>query len=291
MNRSVSIDDTRRNFRFGSEIAWEIRGGKRGRMLRNPTFGGRTLDVWPSCDAVGDRASFRVYGLPSCNKGEPLQVAHIGHGTVPARASATCRSACDRRAARARRPRRAAARAAGAAALRQLRITYQHSEERLTVRARRGDAWVTVGKLDPELLAARRFAGVPPGRVPVSETETRPVRTAFAATEAATAEVASRRSGASATRCHRARGSAAGRPHRGRHEVANTAGLRRRRGAADASARAARPVARRPLVVRTRAAPRRDQLPDLSPVVDGLAPYRSGRSSRAATAPCSARRR
>jgi TldD protein len=85
MNRSVSIDDTRRNFRFGSEIAWEIVDGRLGRMLRNPTFAGRTLDVWPSCDAVGDAASFRVYGLPSCNKGEPLQVAHIGHGTVPAR--------------------------------------------------------------------------------------------------------------------------------------------------------------------------------------------------------------
>jgi TldD protein len=85
MNRSVSIDDTRRNFRFGSEIGWEVRDGKLGRMLKNCTFGGRTLDVWPSCDAVADRASFRVYGLPSCNKGEPLQVAHIGHGTVPAR--------------------------------------------------------------------------------------------------------------------------------------------------------------------------------------------------------------
>ena len=85
MNRSVSIDDTRRNFRFGSEVGWEIRDGKLGRMLKNCTFSGQTLEVWPTCDAVADRASFRVYGLPSCNKGEPLQVAHIGHGTVPAR--------------------------------------------------------------------------------------------------------------------------------------------------------------------------------------------------------------
>jgi TldD protein len=85
MNRSVSIDDTRRSFRFGPEIGWEIRDGKLGRMLKNCTFSGRTLDVWRSCDAVADDASWRVYGLPSCNKGEPLQVAHIGHGTVPAR--------------------------------------------------------------------------------------------------------------------------------------------------------------------------------------------------------------
>ena len=85
MNRSLSIDDTRRNFRFGSEIGWEIKDGERGRMLKNCTFSGRTLEFWAGCDAVADRASFRVYGLPSCNKGEPLQVAHVGHGTVPAR--------------------------------------------------------------------------------------------------------------------------------------------------------------------------------------------------------------
>jgi TldD protein len=85
MNRSLSIDDTRRAFRFGCEIGWEIRGGRRGRMLKNCTFSGETLAFWRSCDAVADAGSWRVYGIPSCNKGEPLQVAHIGHGTVPAR--------------------------------------------------------------------------------------------------------------------------------------------------------------------------------------------------------------
>jgi len=85
MNRSLSIDDTRRAFRFGSEIGWEIKNGKRGRMLKNCTFSGQTLPFWAGCDAVADAASWRVYGIPSCNKGEPLQVAHIGHGTVPAR--------------------------------------------------------------------------------------------------------------------------------------------------------------------------------------------------------------
>jgi TldD protein len=85
MNRSVSIDDTRRAFRFGNEAAWEIKDGKVGRLLRNATFSGRSIEFWQRCDAVADRASFRVYGIPSCNKGEPLQVAHVGHGTVPAR--------------------------------------------------------------------------------------------------------------------------------------------------------------------------------------------------------------
>ncbi|MFN2450488.1 MAG: TldD/PmbA family protein, partial [Candidatus Baltobacteraceae bacterium] len=39
-NRSWSIDDHRLNFQFGCEIAWEVKNGKRGRMLKNPTYGG-----------------------------------------------------------------------------------------------------------------------------------------------------------------------------------------------------------------------------------------------------------
>jgi TldD protein len=85
MNKSLSIDDRRLSFRFGSEIGWEIKNGKLGRVLKNCVFRGITPQFWANCDAVGDAASYRLYGLPSCNKGEPLQVAHIGHGTVPAR--------------------------------------------------------------------------------------------------------------------------------------------------------------------------------------------------------------
>ena len=36
-NRSWSIDDKRYNFQFGCEIGWEIRDGKRIKMLKNPT--------------------------------------------------------------------------------------------------------------------------------------------------------------------------------------------------------------------------------------------------------------
>jgi TldD protein len=37
LNRSWSIDDKRYNFQFGTEIGYEIKNGKMGRMLRNPT--------------------------------------------------------------------------------------------------------------------------------------------------------------------------------------------------------------------------------------------------------------
>jgi TldD protein len=84
-NRSWSIDDKRYNFQFGTEIGYEIKNGKMGKMLRNCTYTGITPEFWNSCDAVGDEESWVMWGTPNCGKGEPLQVAHTGHGTSPAR--------------------------------------------------------------------------------------------------------------------------------------------------------------------------------------------------------------
>jgi len=84
-NRSWSIDDRRLNFQFGCEIAWEIRHGQLRRMLRNPLYTGITPEFWRACDAVCDADHWVVWGTPNCGKGEPLQVAHTGHGAAPAR--------------------------------------------------------------------------------------------------------------------------------------------------------------------------------------------------------------
>ncbi len=84
-NRSWSIDDKRYNFQFGTEIGYEIKNGKLGRMLRNPTYTGITPEFWNSCDAVANAASWVMYGTPNCGKGQPGQIAHTGHGAAPAR--------------------------------------------------------------------------------------------------------------------------------------------------------------------------------------------------------------
>ena len=84
-NRSWSIDDKRLNFQFGTEIAWEIKGGKLGRMLKNPTYTGITPQFWGSCDAVCGGDSWMVWGVPNCGKGQPEQVGHVGHGAAPTR--------------------------------------------------------------------------------------------------------------------------------------------------------------------------------------------------------------
>ncbi|MCX5916086.1 MAG: TldD/PmbA family protein [Deltaproteobacteria bacterium] len=84
-NRSWSIDDKRINFQFGTEIGWEIKKGKLGSMVKNPTYTGITPQFWNSCDAVANRHHWQMWGTPNCGKGEPGQVAHVGHGTAPAR--------------------------------------------------------------------------------------------------------------------------------------------------------------------------------------------------------------
>jgi TldD protein len=85
VNDSWSIDDKRLNFQFGCEIGWEIKGGKLGRMLRKPDYTGITPRFWGGCDAVCSPSEWRVWGVDNCGKGEPMQVAHVGHGTAPAR--------------------------------------------------------------------------------------------------------------------------------------------------------------------------------------------------------------
>jgi TldD protein len=84
-NRSWSIDDKRYNFQFGTEIGWEIKNGKRTRMLKNPSYSGITTEFWNSMDAICSRDEWTLWGTPNCGKGQPQQVMGTGHGASPAR--------------------------------------------------------------------------------------------------------------------------------------------------------------------------------------------------------------
>ena len=84
-DKSWSIDDLRLNFQFSCEIAWEIKHGRRTRILRDPFYTGLTPELWGSCDAVCDARDWRLWGITSCGKGDPMQVMHVGHGASPAR--------------------------------------------------------------------------------------------------------------------------------------------------------------------------------------------------------------
>jgi TldD protein len=84
-NKSWSIDDKRLNFQFGTQIAWEVKRGRPGRMLRDATYTGITPQFWGSLDAVAGRAAWVMSGLTNCGKGQPGQSAHVSHGAAPAR--------------------------------------------------------------------------------------------------------------------------------------------------------------------------------------------------------------
>ena len=84
-NRSWSIDDKRLNFQFGTEVAYEIKGGKLGQMYRNATYTGITPEFWNSCEKIAGPEEWVLWGVANCGKGEPMQVGRVGHGAAPAR--------------------------------------------------------------------------------------------------------------------------------------------------------------------------------------------------------------
>ncbi len=84
-NKSWSIDDKRLNFQFGTELAYEIKGGRLGQLYKNATYTGSTPEFWNSCERIAGPEEWVLWGLPNCGKGEPMQIGRVGHGASPAR--------------------------------------------------------------------------------------------------------------------------------------------------------------------------------------------------------------
>jgi len=84
-DKSWSIDDLRLNFQFSCEAAWEIKRGKKTRLLRDPLYTGITPRFWRSCDAICGPDEWHLWGVNTCGKGDPMQMMQVGHGSAPAR--------------------------------------------------------------------------------------------------------------------------------------------------------------------------------------------------------------
>ncbi|MBI1941896.1 MAG: TldD/PmbA family protein, partial [Acidobacteria bacterium] len=82
---SFSIDQQRYNFQFGGQTFWEIKGGKRGAMLRDVAYQSRTPDFWAACDGLGGEATYALGGSFFDGKGEPSQSNAVSHGCPVAR--------------------------------------------------------------------------------------------------------------------------------------------------------------------------------------------------------------
>jgi len=80
---SWSLDDKRMNFHFSAELCREIKGGKLGELRKGASFQGRTPRFWGSVRGVAGKDDWRLWGLPHCAKGEPLQLCAVSHGASP----------------------------------------------------------------------------------------------------------------------------------------------------------------------------------------------------------------
>lgn len=82
---SYSIDQQRYNFQFSGQVVWEVKGGKKSRMLRDVAYQATTEDFWNSMDLIGGPQTYMTYGSFYDGKGQPGQSNPVSHGCPVAR--------------------------------------------------------------------------------------------------------------------------------------------------------------------------------------------------------------
>jgi TldD protein len=78
---SYSIDQQRYNGQFGGNAFWEIKNGKKTRMVTNVTYNAITTDFWGNLDATSGKESWQMFGTGGDAKGQPTQTNSISHGS------------------------------------------------------------------------------------------------------------------------------------------------------------------------------------------------------------------
>jgi len=88
-HRIPSIAESRENFRITAMKVYEIRNGEIGEMFRDGGLMSDTRDYFLNVDAVGN--DFRLYAIPNCGKGQPMQTKRMSNGgpTMRSRARLT----------------------------------------------------------------------------------------------------------------------------------------------------------------------------------------------------------
>jgi TldD protein len=77
-HRIPSIAESRENFRISARKVYEIVGGRLGRLYRDGGIAADSRDFLMNVDGVG--SDFRVYPIPNCGKGQPMQSRRLGNG-------------------------------------------------------------------------------------------------------------------------------------------------------------------------------------------------------------------
>ena len=77
-HRIPSIAESRENFRISARMVYEIERGELGRLYRDGGIAADSRDYLMNVDAVG--TDFRLYPIPNCGKGQPMQTKKLGNG-------------------------------------------------------------------------------------------------------------------------------------------------------------------------------------------------------------------
>lgn len=88
-HRIPSIAESRENFRITAMKVYEIRNGEIGELFRDGGLMGDSRDFFMNVDAVGN--DFRLFAIPNCGKGQPMQTKRMSNGgpTIRSRARLT----------------------------------------------------------------------------------------------------------------------------------------------------------------------------------------------------------
>ena len=78
---SYSIDQQRYNGQFGGNCFWEIKNGKKTRMVTDVTYNAITTDFWANLDLIGSQETWKMFGTGGDAKGQPTQTNSISHGS------------------------------------------------------------------------------------------------------------------------------------------------------------------------------------------------------------------
>lgn len=77
-HRIPSASESRENFRISAMKVYEIRNGELGQLYRDGSVMADSRDFFMRVDAVGN--DFRLFPIPNCGKGQPMQAKRLGNG-------------------------------------------------------------------------------------------------------------------------------------------------------------------------------------------------------------------
>lgn len=85
-HRIPSISESRENFQIAPRLIYKITNGEIGEVFRDGRITSDSKDFFMSIDALG--TDFKIFPIPNCGKGQPMQAKQVGNGGPTARGKA-----------------------------------------------------------------------------------------------------------------------------------------------------------------------------------------------------------